>query len=66
MAEELLSQMHVGAISQNDNDQFADIDSYTAVLNGLIYQQTQLISSFDGERNEIESDLNATTPYLWL
>ena len=62
MAEELLSQMHVGAISQNDNDQFADIDSYTAVLNGLIYQQTQIISSIDGERNEIESDLNATTP----
>ena len=54
--------MHTNAISQNDSDQFADIDSYTAVMNGLIDQQTQLISSIDDEMNEIASDLNATMP----
>ncbi len=54
--------MYTNAISQNDSDQFADIDSYTAVMDGLIDQQTQLISSIGEEMNEIESDLNATMP----
>ena len=54
--------MYANAISQHDSDQFADIDSYTAVMDGLIDQQTQLISSIGEEMNEIESDLNATMP----
>lgn len=61
-AQDVLTQMHADAISQNDSDQFADIDSYTAVMNGLIDQQKQLISSIGEELNEIQSDLNSTMP----
>ena len=54
-ARELLTQMHADAISQNDSDQFANLDSYTALLNEIINQQTQLISSI-GDQSDYESN----------
>ena len=59
-AAELLNQMYADAQSQNNSSRFADIDSYTSIMNGLLDQQTQLINVINQERNEIEADSNAT------
>ena len=59
-AAELLNQMYADAQSHDNSSRFADIDSYTSIINGLLDQQTQLINVINQERNEIEVDSNAT------
>ena len=41
-AAELLNQMYADAQSQNNSSRFADIDSYTPIMNGLLDQALTL------------------------